>query len=1001
MSLTRNFRNPPNEYRIAPFWFWNHELKLEELERQIMEMKEKGFGGFIMHARHGLLTPYMGEEWMKATEHCAAVAQREGMWAWLYDEDNWPSGTVGPRLVREHPEFRMSQLIIADEEELKKGQSIDRELKSGDELFCVLAVAVDDGQVSAGRTKDLTRQVRKGRLSYTASRAHEKVLVFARVWFRGTFTGGYLDTLSKTACQWFIQETHEKYAERVKKYLGRSIKGIFTDEPSTCYCNVGRSIQFTPELPKRFEKEHGISLADALPALFFEAGPQTPKIRLALHSTLKEMYMEAFFRPIYQWCEKHKIRSIGHVNTEGELADQVKQQLDYFASAGEMHYAGVDTLFDTTFRKEGYTNNHVACKLASSAEHLLQRERAMAEAFGVAAGWDINLPTLKWLADFQAVMGINYFMPHASYYSLAGFRKWECPPDHSYHSAYWPFYKYFADHMARLSAVLHGGRHIAPVAVLSPVAAVAANLDPATNRKPWAQVCENTSTKEITDTYDCTVETLSRHQMDFDLLNEDILQRSAIGKDGTLEVRGAKGKVIESFRALVLPSAQALSQKTAELIGQWARDGLTVVFVEAMPSMSPEKGQDARLAQQMSDLLALPNVFHAPAADAEMIRELKSRVEPDIDVGEARDILYLMKDKESRRVVLVVNTNRDSGFERLRVRVRATGAVHLLDTLTGELTVVQPVSQDDEWTELDLDLPPASSQLLMFSRRRLTRQMTPPPMVSIENQRLPLADSWQFTAEGGNYLPLPRWQLEISGSHGSRNWALFSKRYSTRFYAAISPGRAVLLADGLFDQLQIVNNVQPEVRISLNGHLLQEWREGTHYDRLVPECDVTSLVRQGMNEVVIESASNFRSGLNVDQPLYIAGDFTVAGQGENEVMSVATTSIQTGNWAHQGFPYFSGIGRYEQEFELPAELAGERIFLELEKVAYSVEVLLNGKKVAALPWAPYVTELTDYLRPGRNLLTLRIANTMTNLFVQTPQDSGLMGRVSLVTRREM
>ena len=648
----------------------------------------------------------------------------------------------------------MSQIVLVDEEDLQKGQSIDRELKTGDagdELLAVLAVGFSDGQAQLSRQKDLTRQVKKGRLSYTAARSHEKVLVFARVWFRGTFTGGYLDTLNKAACQWFIEETHEKYAERVKKYLGRSIKGIFTDEPSTCYSRHGRSVQFTPDLPRRFEKEHGLSFVEALPALFFEAGGQTAKIRLALHSTLKAMYVEAFFRPIYNWCEKHKVKSIGHVNVEGELADQVKQQLDYFASAGEMHYAGVDTLFDTTFRKEGYTNNHVACKLASSAEHLLQRERAMSEAFGVAGGWDINLPTLKWLADFQAVMGINYFMPHAVYYSLAGFRKWECPPDHFYHSAMWPFYRHFADHMARLSAVLHGGRHIAPVALLSPVAAVAARIDPATDRTPWTTDCENRSCKAIQDVFEATVETLSRRQMDFDLLNEDILQRSGLNKDGLLEVRGTRGKAVETFRALVLPHASALSRKTGELIEQWARGGLPIIFVEAMPAASPEEGQDDRLAGQMRDLLTLGNVVHANSAE-EMIVELKKRVEGDIDVGDARDILYLMKDKESRRVVLIVNASRDSGYERLRVRVRATGAVHQLDTVSGELSVLEPISQHGEWTELELDLPAAGSQLLMFSRRRLTRRLAPPAMVSVEGHRFPLGDTWQFRPEGGNYL---------------------------------------------------------------------------------------------------------------------------------------------------------------------------------------------------------------------------------------------------------
>ena len=39
------FRNPTKEYRGAPFWAWNCELKKEVLEKQIEVMKEMGFGG--------------------------------------------------------------------------------------------------------------------------------------------------------------------------------------------------------------------------------------------------------------------------------------------------------------------------------------------------------------------------------------------------------------------------------------------------------------------------------------------------------------------------------------------------------------------------------------------------------------------------------------------------------------------------------------------------------------------------------------------------------------------------------------------------------------------------------------------------------------------------------------------------------------------------------------------------------------------------------------------
>ena len=53
------FQNPTSEYRGAPFWAWNNKLDRDQLLRQIEYFKEMGMGGFHIHCRAGLDTPYM------------------------------------------------------------------------------------------------------------------------------------------------------------------------------------------------------------------------------------------------------------------------------------------------------------------------------------------------------------------------------------------------------------------------------------------------------------------------------------------------------------------------------------------------------------------------------------------------------------------------------------------------------------------------------------------------------------------------------------------------------------------------------------------------------------------------------------------------------------------------------------------------------------------------------------------------------------------------------
>ncbi|MBP5300336.1 MAG: hypothetical protein J6Y80_02920 [Victivallales bacterium] len=63
-------------FRASPFWAWNAKLEPAELRRQLRVFHEMGFGGFFMHARVGLATPYLGEEWFRCIRECVEVAKK-------------------------------------------------------------------------------------------------------------------------------------------------------------------------------------------------------------------------------------------------------------------------------------------------------------------------------------------------------------------------------------------------------------------------------------------------------------------------------------------------------------------------------------------------------------------------------------------------------------------------------------------------------------------------------------------------------------------------------------------------------------------------------------------------------------------------------------------------------------------------------------------------------------------------------------------------------------
>ena len=64
------------DYRSIPFWSWNDKLETTKLIEQIHWMNDSGIGGFFMHARSGLQTEYLSEEWMQCIEACADEAKK-------------------------------------------------------------------------------------------------------------------------------------------------------------------------------------------------------------------------------------------------------------------------------------------------------------------------------------------------------------------------------------------------------------------------------------------------------------------------------------------------------------------------------------------------------------------------------------------------------------------------------------------------------------------------------------------------------------------------------------------------------------------------------------------------------------------------------------------------------------------------------------------------------------------------------------------------------------
>ena len=106
-----DFKYVDKKYRPIPFWSWNEKLDTKETKRQVGVMDDAGIGGFFMHARGGLLTEYMSDEWFDNVKAAIDEAHARGMHPWAYDENGWPSGFADGKVSGLGEEYQQKYLL--------------------------------------------------------------------------------------------------------------------------------------------------------------------------------------------------------------------------------------------------------------------------------------------------------------------------------------------------------------------------------------------------------------------------------------------------------------------------------------------------------------------------------------------------------------------------------------------------------------------------------------------------------------------------------------------------------------------------------------------------------------------------------------------------------------------------------------------------------------------------------------------------------------------------
>ncbi|HTY58365.1 MAG TPA: glycosyl hydrolase [Bacteroidota bacterium] len=840
-----SFLHPPPEMGILPFWFWNGEMNEKEMEWQLREYKSRGIPGVFIHGRFGLKVPYLSEAWFRKVRFAVARGKDLGLDVWVYDEMNWPSGTAERSVPREFPHLRQKYLELValqvDGPLFTFLEATDNRYVNTGDSWPVAAFGCTEEEFQTGITHpiDLTQNLSFERvIPWEAPPGKWRLLYFLQ-----KDVPYYIDTLNPESTQRFIEFTHEKYRKAVGGEFGGTVPGFYTDEPAMHYYHVGIDnwvIPWTTQMFRIFREKRGYDLRPWLPALYLPMGEKTARVRYDFWRTLTEQYAETYYGQIRTWCEKNGVLFTGHLLFEEWLRMHARCEGNLFKYLQKFHVIGVDHLYPKvgTAREPA---EHVALKIASSAAHQFGSARLLCESMG-GAYWDCTLERMKWIANWEYVLGVNLFNNHGYHYSIEGERKRDWPPSQFYHHTWWHRYDSFTGYMARASHLLSGGRHVARILVLYPINSIWANYLPQTPT-------EGTSLTERDFAY--LTDTLLRLHYDFDYVDEDVL--AGAGVDG--------GKITlrdETYEALILPPVTHIKRGTFNLLQKFAAGGGTLIGDTLLPHefLEDRTGEPAavaakdRAAGPVRSLFGMDplkpgaasggggsvglhrkkgkgNVFvftgpglHNGSGKKKLADLLGRCVKADVTISE-EDVFYLHRIKDDHEVYFLANTSLEEK-KNVAVSFLGEGVPEAWDLSTGEMSPVPVYRAVKGRTAVTLDFPPAGARVIVFRRGPLPLHVAatnldvmtfdgktlvgsagalakrPYALLSPGNRRLeakakrplrplPFPQKWNFRLGGDNALLLSSFRMLVGDPPGGRRQAA-QVDLDDRGWLAVKPG---------------------------------------------------------------------------------------------------------------------------------------------------------------------------------------------------------------------
>ena len=727
-----------DKYRPTPFWFLNHELERDELVRQIGKMKESKVAGFFMHPRAGLQIPYGSRHWFETIRFIVEEAERNGLKAWLYDDDPFPSGIAGSKVIFEHPEYRAHSLLLRKFKPDADGR-VFGQLGIGKILSVVAVKSSQDGISEIVDLKDEVGILREryfkcewdspyyatmlGTFKFDHHRAEtfypeqvlkctlegsdwEVIAATAEILPDSDKHGYRSDNLNPESVRCFIENTHEKYLKHCGDYFGSAIPGIFTDEPA-----VGGSLPWTEILEKTFQELKGYELAPNYFHLAADFGEKSAKVREDYWEVVNRLYADSYFKQIHEWCQKHGLLCTGHIICEEDPIGQVHSGGNMYAYQKYMDIPGFD-IVTTNIGDSRFPVLSFGGKLISSAAHQQGKRKIQSECFGCAP-WNFGKESMLKTSGWLFALGITWLVPHGFFYSIDGFRKYDAGKAYSFQDPCYDDFPWFADYSARMGAVLGEADHLSRTAVLYQISSF------------WQVMpAREDKAEELRGRLYSVTQALIGNHIEFDFVDEDTVLDSRI-QDGQLTCGD------ETYTSVVIPFPESMGAKGRECIQKLRDSGVKIIEVDV---------KDQYIAEVMKS-----GAIH-------------TQIEPMDDESLSSDLMVLRKRLADDEIIYIFNNSAAPG--RFRLNAGEDRPAYIYDAGADKYLTIQA---KDDWLEFGLNGYQSLLFVLPTSALQTDCEYIMPE--TLESAVLPAESDpqWHYPMPDGGECTIYEWDIEVEG----------------------------------------------------------------------------------------------------------------------------------------------------------------------------------------------------------------------------------------------